>query len=298
MLSVVITAWNEEKNLPRAVRSVSDIADEIVVVDTESTDKTAKVAKDLGCQVFHHQHTRYVEPVRNFSIGKAKGDWILLLDADEEVPLTLADEIKKILKKPTADYYRLPRKNLIFGQWVKSAHWWPDYVYRLFKKGAITWQPEIHSLPITHGRGADLAAEEKLALVHHHYDSIFQYVDRLNRYTDIQVEELVRSKAKFNWVDIVAKPVNEFLTQYFARQGFKEGLHGLALALLQSFSAFVLYLKLWQKSGFPDHHVTPDNLKSQISNFKKDFKWWYYQAKIDTSPFFLKPFWKLVRKLS
>src|SRR3989338_8352719 len=100
MLSVVITAWNEEKNIARAISSAKPIADEIVVVDTESTDKTAELAKKLGARVFHHKNTGIVEPVRNFSISKAKGDWILLLDADEEISQELAGYIKKAVKEP------------------------------------------------------------------------------------------------------------------------------------------------------------------------------------------------------
>jgi glycosyltransferase involved in cell wall biosynthesis len=148
MLSVVITAWNEEKNLPRVVQSVASFADEVIVVDTQSTDKTVEIAKSLKCKVFHHQNTSVVEPVRNFSISKAKGDWILLLDADEEVSSSLASQLLEIVKSDSADYVRIPRKNIIFGQWIKTSHWWPDYVYRFFKKGHVEWDEKIHSIPL------------------------------------------------------------------------------------------------------------------------------------------------------
>src|SRR3989344_3422172 len=155
VLCVVITAWNEAKNLPRVVASVKSLADEIVVVDTQSTDNTAQVAKNLGCRVYSHAFPGIVEPVRNFSISKAKGDWLLLLDADEEIPPALADAISKAISGSQADYFRLPRKNLIFGRWITSSHWWPDYVYRLFKKGFVVWDNAIHSLPQTRGKGLD-----------------------------------------------------------------------------------------------------------------------------------------------
>lgn len=298
MLSVVITAWNEEKNLPRVVKSVSGLADEVVVVDTQSTDRTSQVAKSLGCRVYHHKNLKIVEPVRNFSISKVKGDWILLLDADEEVSATLAAEIKRLISTNQADYVRLPRKNLIFGHWIKSTHWWPDYVYRLFKSGHITWSDQIHSLPMTRGTGLDLPPKEQFAIIHHHYETVSQYLERLNRYTDVQVEELLHSHAKFSWPDLLIKPADEFLTQYFARQGFTQGVPGLALALLQSFSALVLYLKLWQHSGFPDSPIKLENVKGVVTSKRREAQWWYFQTRIDSSPQVLKPYWKLVRRLS
>lgn len=297
MLSVVITAWNEEKNLPRAVRSVSDIADEIIVVDTESTDNTVEEAKKLGCKVYNHKFLRIVEPVRNFSISKASGDWILLLDADEEIPPSLAREIKKIISTGSADYVRFPRKNLIFGRWIKSAHWWPDYVYRLFKKGHITWKETIHSLPLTQGKGADIPPQEDLAIIHHNYSDISQYLDRMNRYTDVQADQLLETKYKFSWLDLLNKPADEFLSQYFARRGFAEGVHGLALALLQSFSSLLVYLKLWQHSGFPQVQITPEHMRRQLSTYNRQLKWWYYQTRIDSASTWLKPLWKLLRRI-
>lgn len=298
MLSVVITAWNEAKNLPRAVRSVADIADEVVVVDNASTDSTAGVAKSLGARVFHYPNSRYVEPVRNFSITKAEGDWILLLDADEEVSPELAGVIKKLLAGKSADYYRIPRKNLIFGRWIRSSHWWPDYVYRLFKKGHVTWKETIHSIPLTRGVGADLPAEGAIALIHHHYDSISQYLDRLNRYTDVQADELAQKDYKFAWADLLVKPADEFLTQYFARRGFGEGVHGLALALLQSVSALVLYLKMWQRAGFVETPVKLENVKGVVTAKKKEALWWYFQAKVDSAPQMFKAYWKFIRRVS
>lgn len=296
MLSVVITAWNEEKNLPRAVSSVKKFADEIiVVVDKSSTDKTADVAKKLGCKVFSHAHTGIVEPMRNFSISKATGPWILLLDADEEIPADLASAIGQKIKDEV-DYYRLPRKNIIFGQWIKNAHWWPDYVYRLFKKGSVTWEDTVHSIPFTRGTGRDLPATEETAIIHHHYDSISQYVDRLNRYTDHQLQPLLDSGYNFAWTDLVDKPLSEFLNQYFARRGYSEGVHGLALAGLQAFSELVLYLKLWQHSGFVPTQVSSSTLTSHLSAKAQEYHWWSHQARIDTAHPLIKPFLKLARK--
>ncbi|HTK03368.1 MAG TPA: glycosyltransferase family 2 protein, partial [Alphaproteobacteria bacterium] len=117
-ISVVINTINEEQALPRALASVRNLADEIVVVDMESIDKTVEIAKKLGAKVFTHQKIGYVEPARNFAISNTVGDWILILDADEEVQPNLIKKFKEIVKNPKADYYRVPRKNIIFGRWI------------------------------------------------------------------------------------------------------------------------------------------------------------------------------------
>jgi len=298
MLSVVITAWNEEKNLPRVVASVKKLADEIiVVVDKASTDQTAEVAKKLGCRVFSHVHTGIVEPMRNFSISKAIGPWVLLLDADEEVSTSLSSLIQKKIKDGK-DYYRIPRKNIIFGQWIKNTHWWPDYVYRLFKKGSITWENTVHSIPFTKGEGGDFPATEEAAIIHHHYDSISQYVDRLNRYTDYQADSLQKSGYIFAWADLITKPFAEFLRQFFARKGYQDGLHGLALAGLQAFSELVLYLKVWQARGFTPAHIPIPEFEKVIKSKSQELSWWVYQGKIDTAPFFSKMLLKIWRALA
>jgi (heptosyl)LPS beta-1,4-glucosyltransferase len=297
MLSVVITAWNEAKNLPRAIASVRCLADEIVVVDTESNDNTSEIAKKLGCKVFKHKNMGIVEPVRNFSISKAKGNWILLLDADEEISETLAEKIRNAISNENADYYRIPRKSIIFGKWVKSSHWWPDYVYRLFKAGSISWEDTIHSIPFTKGTGIDFPKQEEFSIIHHHYDSVSQYVERMNRYTDKQVESILVKGYNFSWKDLLLKPIAEFINQYYARNGYREGVHGLALAGLQSFSELVLYLKLWQSDGFTDQQVALSEVGSVLVSKANEVTWWEKQVKIDTSNVIIRPVLKLLRRM-
>jgi glycosyltransferase involved in cell wall biosynthesis len=198
-ISTVINTLNEEENLPRALASVKDFADEIVVVDMHSDDQTVDIAKKSGARVFEHDRTGYVEPARNFAISKAEGDWILILDADEELSQSLSKSLRKIADNPAADYYRLPRKNIIFGRWIKHTGWWPDYNIRFFKKGCVSWNEIIHSVPTTQGAGSDLKADEENALVHHNYRTAEQYVERMNRYTSYQAKELAGSGRKFVW---------------------------------------------------------------------------------------------------
>lgn len=273
-ISVIINTWNEEKNIQRCLESVK-WADEIVVVDMESKDKTVQIAKKFGAKVFSHEYTTYVEPARNFALSKATGDWILILDADEEIPLGLAKKLKKLVKEPGEKrFFRLPRKNLIFGKWIKYSRWWPDHVVRFFKKGSVTWSDKIHSIPLTRGEGKDLEVKEANAIVHYHYQSISQYLERLNRYTDIQAKELIDSDYKFAWQDLLKKPTSEFLSRFFAGEGYKDGLHGLVLALLQAFSELIKYLKVWEEQGFKDQELPLTDFVPTMKKLGKEVAYW------------------------
>jgi (heptosyl)LPS beta-1,4-glucosyltransferase len=277
-LSVTIITFNEEKNLSRAIASVKSIADEIVVCDTESNDDTVKIAKSLGARIFTHKNMGYVEPVRNFSISKTVGDWVLILDADEEIPNTLAKKIKDIIKKPQADYYRIPRKNIVFGKWLKYSRWWPDYNIRLFRKGTVSWNEVIHTVPMTQGVGGEIDGKEEFAMIHYHYDSIEQYVERMNRYTSQQAKMKLAENYKFNWKDLLSKPVGEFLSRYFFGEGYKDGIHGLALAMLQGFSELVLYLKTWQSEKFMEKEINISEVIFEMAIKEKELHFWQNDA--------------------
>ena len=273
-LSVVINTLNEEKNLSRAIASIKRIADEIVVVDMHSDDNTVGIAKKLGAKVFEHKRAGYVEPARNFAIEKATGDWILVLDADEEIPNTLAERLIEIIKKPLADYFRLPRRNIIFGRWIKHSRWWPDYNIRFFKKGHVLWNEIIHSIPTTSGKGYDLEAEKGLAIIHHHYKSIEEYIDRLNRYTTFHAKLLKKGGYIFDWKDLIHEPVSEFLSRYFQGEGYKDGIHGLALCLMQSFSEVITYLKVWQKDKFTEIPVSVKGVVKVMKETEREINFW------------------------
>lgn len=279
-ISVVINTRNEEENIERAIASVKAFADEIIVVDMESTDKTKALAKKLGAQVFNHELTNYVEPARNFAISKAKSDWILILDADEEIPKKLASEIKKISQSPETTFARIARKNLIFGDWVKHARWWPDYNIRFFKKGSVSWDNEIHSIPVTMGEGVNIDAEEDLAIVHHHYQSVEQYLERMNRYTTIQAQHLYDKRVSFNPAHFISRPAGEFMSRYFAGEGYKDGLHGLTLSLLQAFSETVLMIKLWQLHKFKKENIPVETIIGAIKNTQKEMNYWTADTRV------------------
>lgn len=273
-ISVVINTLNEEKNLPRALASIKSLADEVIVVDMKSDDATAEIAKKAGAKVFSHERTGYVEPARNFAISKATNEWILILDADEEIPASLPKKIKELVKNPSTDYFRIPRKNIIFGKWIKHSNWWPDYNIRLFKKGKVSWNEIIHSVPMTQGIGGELPADGNMAIVHYHYESLEQYIGRMNRYTSLHARLLIKDGYKFSWKDLIGKPTNEFLSRYFFWKGYEDGIHGLALAGLQAFSEMVLYLKIWQEEKFKEENPNVGAVIAVMREKEKDVHYW------------------------
>ena len=296
-VSVVINTLNEERNIKRAINSVL-WADEIIVCDMYSDDKTVHIAKSLGIKVVYHKRMGYVEPARNFAISKTSGEWVLILDADEEIPRSLVLEIKRLLSKPiVSDFVEIPRKNIIFGSWMMASGWWPDYNIRLFKKGAVSWTNNIHRPPETKGQGIKLDASEKFAIIHNHYQTISQFLIRMDRYTTIQARELIKNGYKFRWGDLLEKPIGEFLSRFFALRGFEDGVHGLALSILQGFSHFVLYLKVWEEEKFAIKEIEWRDLSELKIKLSSEINYWFNQKNLSQNKF-KNFFQKIQKKLS
>jgi len=273
-ISVVITTVDgEEKHLASCLASVKNFVNEIVIIDLSSGKKIENIAKKFKSKIFKHPFVNYVEPVRNFGINKATGNWVLVLDPDEEIPLTLINKLKQVVENNEADYVRIPRRNIVFGKALKHSRWWPDYNIRFFKKGHLDWDKEIHGIPIQSGKGVDLEVREEFAIIHHNYETIEQFIERMNRYTSVQAES--KSKHyKFSAKDLITKPAAEFLSRFFAAEGYKDGVHGLALSFLQAFYELVVYLKIWQIEKFKDETLSLKEITNEIKKVKKEFNYW------------------------
>lgn len=276
-ISIIINTLNEEKNIGRVLESVK-WASEIVVCDMYSSDKTVEIAKKMGAKVVFHKKMDFVEPARNFAISKVSCDWVLVLDPDEEIPESLKERLVQIAgKMKEIDYVRLPRQNIIFNKWIKNSGWWPDYNIRFFKKGKVKWTDKIHRPPQTEGLGIDLEADEKWAIIHHNYQTISQFVERMNRYTSVEAESIIKEGYQFDWKDLFRKPLNEFLSRFFARQGYKDGLHGLSLSLLQALSNLVVYLKTWERSGFKEGAIEIAEIETETKKAQDTVSYWFKQ---------------------
>lgn len=304
-LSVVVNTRNSAATLERTLKSVA-FADELVVMDMESEDATVEIAQRFTDSVHSHPNVGYVEPARNAALNKATQDWILLIDADEEVPPLLQKLVLQITSEESeyqdlADCFYIPRKNIIFGQWIEKTGWWPDYVLRLFRKGSVEWSDEIHSVPITRGVVKELPVQEKIAIVHHNYQSVTQFIERLNRYTTIQAQERakVSSENSITRSQLVTNFSNEFWRRFFAEYGTQDRLHGLALSLLQSFSEVAVALKVWELKEFTEPSTSQDTdaqLERAFRQFGRELNYWLADWNAQRSRGIVQLYWRFRRK--
>lgn len=288
LISAVINVKNEAEALTKCLRSIKNLVDEIIVVDMNSTDGSQEIAKSAGAKLFSYRPMKFVEPARNFALSKASGKWILLLDPDEFLNKTLKRELLSITKRNDVDYVKIPRKNIIFGKWIRHSNSWPDYLIRFFKKGAVTWKKEIHSQPNVKGNGITLLDSDKLAIQHNNYTSISQFVIRAVRYSGIQADELFALDYKIKTSDFILKPIQEFNSRFFFAEGYKDGFHGLVFSLLQAFAITLIYIRLWEKQGCQDKPLTKESFvsASQETSFEYDF-WFnkYFKKEYSTNLF-------------
>jgi glycosyltransferase involved in cell wall biosynthesis len=298
-LSVVISAYNEEKNIKECLTSVTWV-DEIIVINNGSTDKTEEIARKYTTHIIRQENDpQRIDLQKNTGFEKASGSWIFSLDADERIPKELAEEIKKLLsnKEIIEAGYEIPRKNIIFGKWIQHSLWWPDYQLRLFKKGKGKFtNVSVHkSITIT-GEIGRLAEP----MLHENYTSITQYVRKMDDiYAENEAIALVKSGKKLRSLDSISMPAHDFLKTFFLQKGYKDGLHGLVLSLLQAFYAFLVFAKVWEKQGF-----TEDNSKNflhvvwtEMKQLSREFNYWYLTETISESTDTLKKMYlKLKRR--
>ena len=204
-LSVVISVFNGEKYIEDCLKSVS-FASEIIVVNNSSTDKTVEVARKYTKNIFTKPNNTMLNINKNFGFSKATGRWILCLDADEEITSDLREEINGVIKNSSSDIdgYWIPRKNIIFGKWIKHTGWYPDHQMRLFKNGKGKFEEKhVHEMIKVNGKTAYL----KNFMLHHSSESISQFMQKMNVYTSNEAEQLIKNGYKFNWRDSIRFPI-------------------------------------------------------------------------------------------
>ncbi|HKK20384.1 MAG TPA: glycosyltransferase family 2 protein [candidate division Zixibacteria bacterium] len=239
-VSVVVISRDEERNIGRCLESVG-WADDIVLIDSQSQDRTVEIAQEHGARIFSPVWRGY-GAAKQEGVRQARCDWILSLDADEVVTPELTEEIKHVLSEedPASGYY-LPRRTQFLGRWIKHCGWYPDHILRLFDraKGGFT-DAVVHEKVVVEGRTGYL----KNDLLHYSYPSLEDYFRKYNRYTTLGAEEAYRRGSRAGWFDIVIKPYVAFLKHYIARQGFRDGLEGFLVSILSSSAVMVKYAKL------------------------------------------------------
>ena len=239
-ISVAIITKNEEANIRDCLESVR-WADDIVVVDSGSTDQTLKICGEFPIRVFGEEWKGFARQ-KNSAIAKTRQEWVLSLDADERVTGKLKEEIARTLdSNQSLDGYFIARKNFFLGRWIKRCGWYPDHNLRLFRKErGLFEEREVHERMKVQGRVGYL----KEPLEHFSYRTLSDFIQRLDRYSSLAAREMRREGRRFRRVDYFFRPPFTFLQMYLLRAGFLEGYFGFLLAVLYSFYTFAKYSKL------------------------------------------------------
>jgi glycosyltransferase involved in cell wall biosynthesis len=275
LLSVVIITFNEEANIGRTLASVQPlVADgkgEIIVVDSGSSDRTVDIVRSLGAKVFVEDWKGYAAQ-KNSAIDKAAADWILSLDADEEIDSDLLQELtghtdnKIPLSGPARDWcltmaesgpvemlegrpvgFLIQRKNHFLGRWIRHGGFWPDPKLRLFRRGSGRFEGRaVHEDMRVKGR---TKLVPRGALLHHSYPTLSDYIDHMNRYSSLGAEMVVaKGPVRFSFINIVLRPLFTFVYNYVFRLGFLDGREGLLLHLYHAVYVSWKYAKAWELS--------------------------------------------------
>ncbi len=253
LLSVAIITHNEEKNLGRTLASVR-WADEIVVVDSGSTDHTVDIARSFGAQVIERSWPGFAAQ-KNFALAQCTGTWVLSLDADEELSPELQRQIRTLLaSQPVVDAFRLKRRNLFLGRWIRRGGFYPDAKLRLFRRTAANFgnQPAFEDRPVhetIHFDGASQTLDYDL--IHHAYPSLSDYLEHMERYSDLGAGLLVKKGRTSRSLPVFAArvlllPVLAFLWNYIFRLGFLDGREGLLLHSYHAVYSSWKYAKAWE----------------------------------------------------
>lgn len=243
-LSVTIITYNEEHNIRRCLDSLRNLADEIVVVDSLSTDNTRTIVAEYPKTRFISQNFLGYGPQKDFAVAQADHDIVLSLDADEALSAELYASIDKALDDFAADGYTMNRLNNYAGRWVRHSGWYPDKKLRLWRKAKGAWGDKVLHESVEMQPGSKILHLQG-DLLHYSYTSVAGHIDRFNRYTDIAAEAAFTKGRKVNvFADIVLNPFLTFLKKYFVKLGFMDGYAGFLIAIHTSYGKFVKYIKL------------------------------------------------------
>lgn len=244
-ISLVIITFNEAENIARCIESVP-WADEVIVLDSESTDKTREIATSLGAKV-HIQKFLGFRDQKQKATDLAKNDWILSLDADEALSLALSQEILHTFDTtPIQDGYRMPRLSYHLGRWIRHGGWYPDRQLRFFNRKICKWGGgHVHEKIDCTNVGT-----LKNNLLHYVFKDLKHQVDANNRYSTLGAQDLYDRKKKFNILKLIVKPISKFVETYLWKLGFLDGLPGFIISVGAAYSVFLKFSKLkeleWQ----------------------------------------------------
>ncbi len=281
-ISAIIVAKGNPKHIFESIQSIEKFADEILVADIgmDPQLKQKLVDNKLVRILTIEKPVPYVELIREELKQSATHEYVLFLDPDEILPESLIQTLKDNLGK--ADYFSVPRKNIIFGKWIEHSRWWPDYQIRFFKKEKVVWPTHIHAQPEVQGTEMKLEPKEELAIIHHNYESIDEFMQKLTRYTKAEAQERIQKGKDYTASEAMQNALSEFIGRYFAAEGYKDGMHGFVLSVMQMFYYFLVYFYYWEEKKSVD--MKPEEISATMRQFffkgLFEFNFWMMKEKL------------------
>lgn len=261
LLSVAVITYNEEKNIKDCIESFHDFADEVVILDSFSTDRTIELAKEYPkVVVYQHPFSGHIEQ-KNRAIELCKGDWVLSLDADERVSLCLKENILNLFAQDVSEYngFKISRLTFHLGKFIYHSGWYPLFRYRLFRKGLGKWTGENpHDYLEIEGKGKILKGD----IIHYSFSDLTHQVDTINKFSSIVAYTRFKKKVRFPILKSLYKPIIKFLESYIFKLGFLDGYAGFVIATSSAYSAFLKFAKLYELDR---------KLIERPSNLRKDY---------------------------
>ena len=243
-LSVYVIAYNDEPNMRACLESVSGWADELIVVDSHSTDRTAAIAREFTDKVYQVEFNGFGR-LRNEAVAMAAHDWVFSLDSDERMTPELKEEIRQLFERgPAADAYFVPRKNCFLGRWIKYCGWYPDYRQpQLFRKSRFRYRQELVHESFDCDGPVGYLTQPALQFP---FRDIDHYIAKQDRYSELMARRMVEQGRRFSPPQLVIRPLGAFLKMYVLRAGFLDGMPGLILSGLYAYYTFMKYAKMWE----------------------------------------------------
>ena len=266
-ISAVINTRNEEQNIRYCFETLK-WCDEIIVVDMESEDKTVEIAREYTDKIYNHEKVLAFDVARKFAVDQATGEWVLLIDADEMVPKTLADSLLKIVEENRIDIVEVPFKHYIMGAWIKHSGWGYTPMPRFFRRGMIEFAETIHGYmrKVANAGTLRLESKEENCIEHFNYIDSSHFVEKLNRYTSVEALHLFQSGESFSRWKLCKTAFREFYNRYYKAKGYRDGVRGFSLCVMMTFYRALSFIKLWEMQQFKDEAVPAryERIKQEI----------------------------------
>ena len=245
-ISVVVHTLNEENNIRNCLESVK-WANEIIIIDNYSDDKTVDIARVYTDKIFSYERTGLPEHARKFAISKTSNEWVLIVDADEMVPVQLMKKLESIVVDDEADVVSIPHSNYFFGHLMQYTGWGPmqNLHYRFYKKSYVEVNNKVHSEPVIAEDARLISIENpEEGFIHFNYMDVEHFIEKMNRYTTLEAKLLYDAGEDLNSRQLVLRIFGEFKLRYISFTGYKEGFNGLSMSLMMAMYRLSVYMKL------------------------------------------------------